>query len=350
MNILSIESSCDETACAVVKDGVERIADAVASSKELHEKTGGVVPEVAARKQIESIVPVIEETLNKFYGGNFPEKTQVGEDIDAIAVTVGPGLAGSLIVGIEAAKALSLAWGKPLISVNHLVGHIYANFIGRNPEEIEFPAVALLVSGGHTDLIFMRKHMDFDYLGGTLDDAAGEAFDKTARLLGISKYLGGVLLSKKASECEKNTLSGALPRPMINDNTFDFSFSGLKTAVKRLVERSWPDLDIPSVAREFENAVVDVLIEKTMRAVKKYEVKSLLVGGGVSANRQLRARLEAEAQKSGVKLFIPELDLCTDNAVYIASAAYFSCIDKQDLSKTPDFEKIKPNPSLGIMD
>lgn len=346
MNILAIESSCDETACAIVKDGVEVLAEVVASSKDFHEKTGGVVPEVAARKQMEFIVPVIEETLNKFYGvkrkPDSESKFRNGEDIDAVAVTVGPGLIGSLIVGIEAAKSLSLAWNKPLIPVNHLLGHIYANFLGQvNLENIEFPAVCLLVSGGHTDLIYMRGHGDFEYIGGTLDDAAGEAFDKTARLLGLSKYLGGVLLSKKASECTKNTISGMLPRPMISDDNFDFSFSGLKTAVKRLVENN--NYPVEVVACEFENAVCDVLVEKTIKAVKKFGAKSLLLGGGVTANKQLRTRLEKEMENVGIKFFVPPVDLCTDNAVYIASAAYFN-------NNARRFDEVIANPSLGIMD
>lgn len=341
MNILSIESSCDETSCAVVKDGVEILAHTIASSKDFHEKTGGVVPEVAARKQLESIVPVIEQTLIKFYGGAAKKK---GEGVDAIAVTVGPGLIGSLIVGIEAAKVLAFAWKKPLIPVNHLLGHIYANFIqdkGKRNKEIEFPSVALLVSGGHTDLIFIRGHGDFEYIGGTLDDAAGEAFDKTARLLGLSKYLGGVLLSKKAAECTKNTISGVLPRPMINGNNFDFSFSGLKTAVKRLVENN--NYPVEVVSCEFENAVCDVLVEKTIRAVKKYGAKSLLLGGGVAANTQLRARLEKEANNLNVSFFVPPIELCTDNAVYIAGAAYFNFSPKK-------IEEVSADPSLGIMD
>jgi len=348
VNILAIESSCDETACAVVKDGVERLADTVASSKELHELTGGVVPEVAARKQLEFVVPVIELTLRKYYGlGNeaendaaFREKIRTGEGIDLVAVTAGPGLIGSLIVGIEAAKALSLAWNKSLIPVNHLLGHIYANFIGRQ-EEIKFPVVALLVSGGHTDLIFMRGHGDFEFIGGTLDDAAGEAFDKTARLLGLSKYLGGVLLSKKASECTDNTISGKLPRPMINEDNFDFSFSGLKTAVKRMVENN--NYPVEVVSCEFENAVCDVLVEKTIRALKKYGAKTLLLGGGVAANKQLRTRLQKESENIGVAFYVPPIDLCTDNAVYIAGAAYFN-------NKAKDLGNIIAKPSLGIMD
>lgn len=353
MNILAIESSCDETACAVVKDGTLNLSDIVASSKELHEKTGGVVPEVAARKQMEFIIPVVEQTLRKFYGDisekDFQEKKRTGDDIDSIAVTVGPGLVGSLIVGVEAAKSLSLAWRKPLIPVNHLVGHIYANFLKTDfvsPEKnIEFPAVALLVSGGHTDLVLMRGHDNFEYLGGTLDDAAGEAFDKTARLLGLSKYLGGVLLSKKASECEKNNIAGILPRPMIYEDSFDFSFSGLKTAVRRLIEKK--DYSIEEVACEFENAVCDVLVEKSTKAIKKFNVKSFLMGGGVAANKQLRCRLENKAKELGVSFYVPPLSLCTDNAVYIASAAYFTYVRG---GKTQEIGNIKVNPSLGIMD
>ena len=346
MNILSIESSCDETACAIVKDGTEILAHVVASSKDFHEKTGGVVPEVAARKQLEFIVPVIEQTLTEFYGDSIRKKreTKSGKGIDAIAVTVGPGLIGSLIVGIEAAKVLAFAWEKPLIPVNHLLGHIYANFIqekGEKPKIIDFPSIALLVSGGHTDLILMHGHGDFEYIGGTLDDAAGEAFDKTARLLGLVKYLGGPLLSQKAAECTNNTISGKLPRPMINENNFDFSFSGLKTAVKRLVENNNYPVDV--VSCEFENAVCDVLVEKTIKAVKKYKVTSLLLGGGVAANRQLRKRLENKANNLSVKFYVPPIELCTDNAVYIASVAYFNYKPKK-------IEEIIADPSLGIMD
>ncbi len=341
MNILSIESSCDETACAVVREGAEILAHIVASSKDFHEKTGGVVPEVAARKQLEFIVPVIEQTLVEYYGGNMKKN---GEGIDAIAVTIGPGLIGSLIVGIEAAKVLAFAWKKPLIPVNHLLGHIYANFIRDKDGKtkiIEFPSIALLVSGGHTDLIFMRGHGNFEYIGGTLDDAAGEAFDKTARLLGLSKYLGGVLLSKKAAECTQNTITGMLPRPMINENNFDFSFSGLKTAVKRLVENN--NYPVEVVSCEFENAVCDVLVEKTIRAVKKFGARSLLLGGGVAANRQLRARLEKETGDLKISFFVPPVELCTDNAAYIASAAYFNY-------KPKNIEEVIADPSLGIMD
>jgi N6-L-threonylcarbamoyladenine synthase len=329
MKILAIESSCDETAVAIVEGGVKELASAMASSAKLHEKTGGVVPEVAARKQLDFIVPVLAEVQSHL------------SSIDALAVTVGPGLVGSLIVGVEAAKSLALTLDKPLIPVNHLVGHIYANFLDKDPAFLEFPAMVLVVSGGHTDLVLMKTHGDFEYLGGTIDDAAGEAFDKTARILGISNYLGGALLSKEAAKCEINTLKGKLPRPLINDSNYDFSFSGLKTAVKRLFAQEQPP--IQPIACEFEDAVCDVLVTKTVKAAKEFKVKSVLLGGGVSANKKLRARLQREISPLKVPLYIPPIRLCGDNAVYIASAAFFN-------QKIKPLAEIKPNPSLSIMD
>ena len=347
MNILAIESSCDETAAAVVKDGVTSVCGTIATSKELHEKTGGIVPEVAARKQVEFIVPVISDTLEKFEKITGLDPYQ---GIDAIAVTIGPGLIGSLIVGIESAKALSFVWEKPLIPVNHLIGHLYANFID-NPESLSFPMIGLVVSGGHTDIILMRGHYDFEYLGGTLDDAAGEAFDKTARLLGISKYLGGAKLSKLATEYEKDEFKGVLPRPMITHDSFDFSFSGLKTAVKRFVElNQLNETQVKNFAFEFENAVVDVLVSKTIKAALKHNVKTIILGGGVSANTKLRQRMQTECEKNSILLNVPPFELCTDNAVYIAGSAYFLQqkygIDK---FKNIDYSNIKANPSLDIM-
>lgn len=342
MRILAIETSCDETAASVVDDGTKEVSHSLASSEELHKKTGGIVPEVAARKQVEYIVPVVDQCLeNLISAGNYTSREVAIKSLDALAVTTGPGLIGSLLVGVEAAKALSLAWDKPLTPVNHLVGHIYANWLvsGETPE---FPLVALVVSGGHTDLVLMRDHGDLEFLGGTVDDAAGEAFDKTARLLGLARYLGGSLLSQKASECENNTLAGVLPRPMIDQPNYDFSFSGLKTAVRRLIEMENPPAEV--VACEFETAVVDVLVAKTIKAAKDYCVKTILLGGGVSANRQLRHRISLEAEKLGMKVHIPPVDLCTDNAAYIASTAYFN------FRVAPLLKEIKADPSLGIMD
>ncbi|KKU49740.1 MAG: putative tRNA threonylcarbamoyladenosine biosynthesis protein Gcp [candidate division WWE3 bacterium GW2011_GWC1_47_10] len=298
MLILGIETSCDETAAALVEDGIYEISSVVASSQELHKKTGGVVPEVAARKQVEFMVPAIAETLKK--------ARVSAADIDALAVTVGPGLIGSLFVGVEAAKALAMAWDKPLIPVNHLVGHIYAAFIGSDAPAL--PAVVLIVSGGHTDLVLMR---------GPLSRKAQEVFPANS------------------SRCPR------LPRPMLDQATFDFSFSGLKTAVKRLVEKGrYP---VAVVAREFEDAVVDVLVAKTMRAAKGLGVKSVIVGGGVAANSHLRNRLRAEVGTQGFTLHIPPPRLCTDNAVVIASAAYFNQTQKK-------LSEIQPNPSLVIAD
>jgi N6-L-threonylcarbamoyladenine synthase len=341
MLILAIETSCDETAVAIVENGVTEICNVVASSADLHKSTGGIVPEVAARKQVEFIVPVVEKCLDTFISTKDLSARQEAVDaIDAIAVTYGPGLIGSLLVGVEAAKALALAWSKPLIPVNHLVGHIYANWV--NADSLpELPALALVVSGGHTDLVLVNGQGDLKYLGGTLDDAAGEAFDKTARLIGLDKYLGGPLLSKKAAECTNNTIQGRLPRPMLDKDNYDFSFSGLKTAVRRIVEQENPPQD--AVACEFETAVVDVLVSKTIRAAKEYNVSSILVGGGVSANGLLRTRLTNSAKGLGVSLHLPSLNLCTDTASYIASAAYF-------VGKETPLEEVKADPSLSIMD
>ncbi len=342
MKILGIETSCDETAAAIVEDGVKVISEAVASSRELHEKTGGIVPEIAARKQVEFIVPVLDLTLQK--AGISRESAS--REIAAIAVTVGPGLIGSLIVGVSAAKALGVAWELPVIPVNHLVGHIYGNFVeysNFSPIKIDFPAVGLIVSGGHTDLVLMRGHGDLVYLGGTVDDAAGEAFDKTARLLGIADYLGGAKLSLIAAKCEHNTLAGKFPRPKITDEDFDFSFSGLKTAVKRGVEHDNLLENYPPevIACEFESAVVDVLVKKTCVAAEKYNARTILLGGGVSANTQLRSRMKLAAKNIGIPVSIPPIGLCTDNAIYIASAAYFN-------NKPKALADINVNPSLGI--
>ena len=334
MKIFAIETSCDETACSVVEDGVKEISNVVASSADLHEITGGVVPEIAARKQVESIVPVIQQCLRI-------SKLSVS-DIDKIAVTVGPGLIGSLLVGVEAAKSLALSWNKPLIPVNHLIGHIYGNYVENDKvSEIKFPAIVLIISGGHTDLVLMKDHAKFEYLGGTLDDAVGEAFDKVARLLGLAKYLGGVELSKKAAECKNNTLQGMLPRPLMDKNDYNFSFSGLKSATRRVIEHEKDSIE--AVACEFESAVTDVLVKKTIKAATDNSVKSLLLGGGVSANTFIRNRMKYEAEEIGVPLWKPPLKYCGDNAVYIASAAYFN-------NQQKPLKDILANPSLTIMD
>uniref|UniRef100_A0A7C4XGQ4 tRNA N6-adenosine threonylcarbamoyltransferase n=1 Tax=candidate division WWE3 bacterium TaxID=2053526 RepID=A0A7C4XGQ4_UNCKA len=340
MKIFAIETSCDETAAAIVENGATLLSSTLATSKDFHEITGGIVPEVAARKQVEAIVPVIEQTINS--------SGLKMQEMDAFAVTVGPGLIGSLVVGVAAAKALAFVYNKPLIPVNHLVGHIYANWVDV-AEPPKLPALALVISGGHTDLVLMRGHGNLEYLGGTLDDAAGEAFDKTARLLGLKKYLGGAELSKLAASCEKNMLKDKLPRPKIKDEDYDFSFSGLKTAVKRLVESTEIEKEVggaelfaKSLAREFEDAVSDVVSTKILRAIKEFNVKSVLIGGGVAANQNLRSVLEAKVTTLGVNFHMPPMKYCTDNAVYIASAAFFN-------NDPYPLDKINANPSLGIV-
>lgn len=347
MIILGIETSCDETACAVVQAGQNVLAQALASSANLHYKTGGVVPEIAARKQLEFIIPVIQDCLDQTATHFNLEKgdyLNLKSHIDAIAVTVGPGLIGSLLVGVDAAKTLALAWDKPLVGVNHLVGHLYANFINRPADEITFPAIGLVVSGGHTDFVLIHKHQALEYIGGTTDDVAGEAFDKTARLLGLATYMGGPLVSKKAAECVTELYKGRLPRPMFDTKDLDMSFSGLKTSAKNLIASVAPltDEKITALAKEFETAVVDVLLKKTQLAVEKYGVKTILMGGGVCANKTLRTKMADYAQTKGLRLFYPALDLCTDTAVYIAGAAYFNYLPAKAYSD------IQANPSLGI--
>lgn len=315
MKILGIETSCDETAAAIVEDGTKIISNIVASSQEIHAKYGGIIPEQAAREQVKAMIPVIKEALVS--------------DIDAIAVTIGPGLIGSLLVGVETAKSLAFAWNKPLIPVNHLIGHIYANWLGETPPK--FPALVLLVSGGHSELILMTDHGKYKWLGGTRDDAAGECFDKCARILNLG-YPGGPAI-------EKNAVAGnivKLPRPMINDKSFDFSFSGLKTAVlNRKTENS------NELAYELQEAVTDVLVKKTLLAAEKFKIKTILLAGGVAANKRLRERLRSSASPAGLKILFPPINLCTDNAAYIASAAFFN-------QKSVPWQKVDADPSLSL--
>jgi tRNA N6-adenosine threonylcarbamoyltransferase len=313
--VLAIETSCDETACAVVENGRKLLGSTVASQMELHARYGGVYPEVASRQHILSIIPVIEDTLAKTH-------LAVG-DLDAIAVTRGPGLAGSLVVGVNAAKGLALGTGMPLIGVNHLEGHLYSAWLHNvdepATEEPEFPLMALLVSGGHTELDLMTNHLEYRRLGATLDDAAGEAFDKVSRLLGLG-YPGGPAIQEAAQDGNRNCFP--FPRAWL-PGTWDFSFSGLKTAVLRDVKNyagrggSMPTGDL---AASFQSAVVDVLFKKTMEAAREYGAKEILVAGGVSANRQLR---DAFQQQKEFKVHIPRLSLCTDNAAMIGAAGYY---------------------------
>lgn len=328
MVILGIETSCDETAAAVVKDGKIVLSNVVSSSQNLHAKTGGIIPEEAARKQIEFIIPAVEKSLR---AAKLNEK-----DIDAIAVTYGPGLIGSLLVGVETAKTLSAIWNKPLVPVNHLVAHLYANFISHTTPS--FPAMGLVVSGGHSDLVMMNDHNNIALLGSTKDDAAGEAFDKISRLLGLG-YPGGPAISKASKEINKsnNTKGGLLslfPRPMIHEDNFDFSFSGLKTSVNNYVKKN-PGASRTVLAAEVQEAIVDVLVAKSQKAVEKYKPKSFLLAGGVSANTLLRERIAAQISS---KVYLPEIEYATDNAAMVASCAYsrYFPVPWRDVSANPE--------------
>ena len=340
--ILGIETSCDETSVAVVKNGSEILSNVVSSSIKMHEQTGGIIPEDAARQQIRSIIPVVSSALKTAFGNKNPQ-----EKIDAIAVTDGPGLIGSLLVGVETAKTLSFLWNKPLIPVNHLVAHIYANFLESSENKNStFPIIGLVVSGGHTDLVLMKNHGKIQLLGSTRDDAAGEVFDKTARLLGLP-YPGGPAISKMADSflsqkpLEKLNL---FPRPMAGTSDYDWSFSGLKTSVLNYTKKN-EKLDVEMLSAQIQEAIVDVLVEKTLKAVKDYNPKSLFISGGVAANSRLRNRLVAEikAKKLQVILHVPPVNLCTDNAAPIASAAFY-------VGSKQSWKNIKANPNLGITD
>ncbi|MBI5122743.1 tRNA (adenosine(37)-N6)-threonylcarbamoyltransferase complex transferase subunit TsaD [Candidatus Roizmanbacteria bacterium] len=318
MIILGIETSCDETSAAIIKEKKRQLhlkSNIVASSISLHIKTGGIIPENAAREQIKYILPVIQEALKE-------AKIDLS-DVDAIAVTYGPGLIGSLLVGVETAKTISMVLNKPLIPVNHMLGHIYANFI--NNSKIEFPALALVVSGGHTDLLLLNNHGDFELLGGTRDDAAGEAFDKIGRLLGLP-YPGGPVVEKRAKL--GNSKRFIFPRPLVGSNDFDFSFSGLKTAVLREV-KSLKELDeqtINDICAGVQYAIINVLIKKTLKAAEKYNVKAILLAGGVAANETLQKEFiqNIKNQIPNIKFFAPAKNLCTDNGAMIAAAAFYN--------------------------
>jgi N6-L-threonylcarbamoyladenine synthase len=314
--ILGIESSCDETAAAVLENGRVLLSSVVASQIDLHAKYGGVFPEVASRQHVRTIYAVVEQALQQAHMSL--------ADVDAIAVTRGPGLAGSLVVGMNTAKGLALASRLPLVGVNHLEGHIYSAWVypaeeANPPAEPCFPLLALLVSGGHTELNLMENHLTYQRLGSTLDDAAGEAFDKVARLLGLS-YPGGPSVQKAA--VNGNPQAFSFPRARL-EGTWNFSFSGLKTAVLRVVkefESHNRRLPVEDMAASFQAAVVDVLISKTLAAARSYKVKEIVVAGGVSANRPLR---EAFLAQKEFPVHIPPLSLCTDNAAMIAAAGYF---------------------------
>ncbi len=307
--ILGIETSCDETSASIVKNGCEEIATVVLSQIDIHKDFGGVVPEIASRHHVKNITMVIDECLEKA-GMNIKE-------MSGIAVTYGPGLVGSLLVGIEAAKTLAFVNHLPLIPVNHMSGHIYANQLVK---PLKFPLIALVISGGHTELIYMKDHYQFQKIGGTLDDAVGECYDKVARVMDVP-YPGGPTIDQWAHEGE-DTYSLPLP---LNDQSYDFSFSGLKSAVINLVHNEnqrGNEIRKKDLACSFQNTIVEILTKKTMKAIQEYQVKNLIVAGGVAANRGIREKLTALCEEEKIEYSFPEMKYCTDNAAMIAASGY----------------------------
>lgn len=332
VRILAIESSCDETSAAVIQDGRKILSNIVASQVKSHMRFGGVVPEVASRHHVEQISQIIEAALES--------AGMTMDDVDAVAVTEGPGLVGSLLIGISAAKALAFSHQKPLIATNHIAGHIYSNQL---IEQMEFPLLALVVSGGHTELVYMPEDGMFEIIGETRDDAAGEAYDKIGRVLGLP-YPGGKVLDEMAHEGEE-TLD--FPRAMIHEDNYDFSFSGLKSAVINTIHNArqkGDDLDPHNVAASFQAAVVEVLVAKTIRAAKEKQIKQLLLAGGVAANKGLREALTKTVAEElpGVELIIPPLKLCGDNAAMIGAAAYVQYMNE-------DFSPMSLNARPGLL-
>lgn len=349
MCILGIETSCDETAASIIKADsktgrIEVLSNIISSQIEIHKKYGGVVPEVAAREHVLNILPVIEESL---------EMAKIDhKKIDLIAVTKGPGLVTSLITGVETVRTLSFAWNIPVLEVNHVEGHIYSNFI--NPKtKINFPAVILTVSGGHTNLVVMDKTLKIKIVGETLDDAAGEAFDKGAKMMNLG-YPGGPIVSKMAGEF-KNSFKSAnliksdltLPRPMMNSKNLDFSFSGLKTSLLYQLQKdkSWKKR-IPEYCFAYQQAIIDILVSKTLKAAKKFGAKTVMLSGGVSANQELRETLAKVVKENLIKVnfLVPEMIYTTDNATMIATAAAFKIKNKKPVS----FSKLRVDPSLQL--
>ncbi len=362
MTILGIETSCDETSAAVIQEEDNKIhllSNTIATSLNLHAKTGGIIPEIAAREQVAYMIPVLEEAVEKGLNCKFKEKDKILSSLDAIAVTYGPGLIGSLLVGVETAKTLSLVWNKPIVPVNHMIGHIYANWIENS--DILLPAVVLVVSGGHTDLLLLKKHGLLQLLGGTRDDAAGECFDKCARLLGYN-YPGGPKIAELAQSGDLNSFP--FPRPMISIHGYEFSFSGLKTAFLNTTQELFPILrkntssekigwqqaaltdslsnsgkkTIANLCASLQNAIIEVLVKKTIHAAQKYQVKSILLSGGVAANQLLRDTFSQESKKQNFRFFVPSKKLCTDNAAMVASAAYFNFhpVDWAEVTTDPE--------------
>mgnify|MGYP002745059951 FL=1 len=313
MNILAIESSCDETAAAVVQDGRKVLSNIISSQIEIHKLYGGVVPEIASRKHIEKVIQVVDEALK--------EASLTMDEIDAVAVTYGPGLVGALLVGVSAAKSIAFAHNKPLIGVHHIEGHISANYIEN--EELEPPFLCLVVSGGHTNLVIVKDYGEYEVLGKTRDDAAGEAFDKVARAIGLG-YPGGPKIQKISEEGNKDAI--AFPRAKVADNPFDFSFSGLKSSVLNYInscEMKGEEINKADIAASFQEAVVDVLVSHTIEGAKQLGFKKIAMAGGVASNIALREEMKEACERRGFMFYHPSPILCTDNAAMIGAAAYY---------------------------
>ena len=314
--ILGIESSCDETSVSIVKNGTEELATVVSSQIDVHKEFGGVVPEIASRHHVKNITIVLEECLQK--------ANMKIEDVDAIAITYGPGLIGSLLIGLEAAKTLAFIYNKPLIPVHHIAGHIYANSL---VQELKFPLLAVVASGGHTELVEMEKHYKFKKLGGTLDDAIGECYDKVARVIGLA-YPGGPKIDKLSTE-GKDTYK--LPVPL-KDESYNFSFSGLKSAVINLVhneKQRGNEIRQSDLATSFQNVVVKSIVLKTRKAIVEKNIKYMIIAGGVAANSVLRRAMQELADELGIELSVPPIKYCTDNAAMIAAAGYYAYLDNR---------------------
>ncbi len=332
MLVLGVESSCDETSVAVVKDGKEVLSNVILTQIDIHKEFGGVVPEIASRHHVYNVSMVFEEAL---------EKAGVkGDDIDLVAVTYGPGLIGSLLVGVNAAKTFALIYNKPIIGVNHLAGHIYANQI---EHEMKFPCIALLVSGGNTELIYMKDHFKFEIIGETLDDAVGESYDKVARVMGL-EYPGGPKVDKLAHEGQDTY---KIPRVYLGNDNYNFSFSGLKSHIINLHHNSvqrGEEINIANLCASFQNSVTEVLVNKTLKAAREYKVSQIIVAGGVSANKGLKERFQSE-NKDEFEICIPSIKYCTDNAAMIAVAGYYQYM----VDKTLDDMTLNADASLELL-
>lgn len=309
--IFAVESSCDETSASIIKNGHKEIATTVLTQMDIHALYGGVVPEIASRKHIENVTMVFEETFKK--------SGLTIDDMDAVAITYGPGLIGSLLVGVEAAKTLAFAHNKPIVPVHHIAGHIYANNLEKS---MKFPLIALVVSGGHTELIYMKEDYSFEKIGGTLDDAVGEAYDKVARVMGL-KYPGGPLVDEYG-HIGKDTYNLPLP---LDDNSYNFSFSGIKSAVINVIhneKQKGNEINIENLSTSFQERVVNILVKKTMKALKEYNCNNLIIAGGVSANKRLREAMTLECNKNDIDLTFPNIKYCTDNAAMIGAAGFYA--------------------------